>query len=318
LLLVGSICVALASAEIVIRLFVPVRDVGALFTDTDPIMGKRIKKNFHTVRVTPEFTMTFTSNSFGFRGPEAAMLPVRPVVFLGDSFTMGFGVSDGEEYPVLIKEMLDASFGKNAIEIVNTGMGDNGNGRWIKLLRADVERLKPRLVVLQVAANDFNDNVREALFSVLDNGVLVEAPVKVGRARTLERISDAIPGLSSSHFYALVRQVVASLLSRAPAAPAPEGYADRLTVRLIEEAVSICQKREYPIVAVLVGLSGVRLARIQSIFESRQIPVLVAPTKVERPDLHYKIDGHWNAAGHVVIARAVFDRLLTLKLIQGK
>lgn len=36
------------------KLFVPVRDVGALFTVNDPVMGKRIKKNFHTVRVTPD------------------------------------------------------------------------------------------------------------------------------------------------------------------------------------------------------------------------------------------------------------------------
>ena len=327
LLLLSSLCVALVLAEVLTRLFVPVRDVGALFTVNDPVMGKRIKKNFHTVRVTPEFTMTFSSNSLGFRGPEPASPPTDSVLFIGDSFTMGYGVSDGEEYPALIRAKLDATFGKNTVSVVNTGMGNNGNGRWIKLLRAEAAQYNPRLVVLQVSANDFADNVREAYFSLSDSGTLNELPIKVSKARSLEAFVDGITGLSRSHFYSLIRQTLGQLLPDAGAVKTvtkqddavtnqDHDYAYRLTERLITEALLICQEKGYAVFVILVGLEGNSLNRLQTMLQSRQVPAFSAPDKTERPDLYFKIDGHWNAAGHALVARAVFDQLLSLNLIQ--
>lgn len=315
-----SLCVAFALAEVLTRLFVPVRNVGPLFTVSDPVMGKRIKKNFHTLRVTPEFTMTFTSNSLGFRGPEPDSPPTNSILFIGDSFTMGFGVNDGEEFPALIKAKLDAALGKNAVNVVNTGMGNIGNGRWIKFLKGEADQFKPQLVVLQVMTNDFEDNVREDYFSVLDNGTLSELPIKASKVKFLEPFMGDIPGLSNSYFYSLIRQSFATYLSdkgKKDAASPIEGvdYADHLTERLIAEAVSICQNKGYPVFAILVGLEGSRLSHIQAIFHTHQVPTLAIPTKTERPDLYYKIDGHWNAAGHSFVAHAVFDQLLSLKLI---
>ena len=290
---------------------------------------RSIKKNFHTVRVTPEFTMTFTSNSLGFRGPEPVAPSADSILFIGDSFTMGFGVSDGEEFPARIKAMLDAKFGKDAVAVVNAGMGDSGTGRWIKLLKAEVDGFKPRLVVLQVMENDFDDNVKEAYFSVSDSGMLNELPVRISRMKALEPFLDAVPGLSSSHLYGLIRQALARVVSpatpkravpgdAAPQAPAAgAGYADRLTERLVAEAVSICQSKGYPVFALLVGLEGERLGRIEALFRAQRVPLLVAPTKAERPDLYYKIDGHWNAAGHAFVAGAVFEQLQSRNLILG-
>ena len=263
LLALLSVCVSVFIAEVLVRLFVPVRDVGPLFTVNDPVMGKRIKKSFYTVRVTPEFTMTFTSNSLGYRGPEPDSPPTDSVLFLGDSFTMGFGVSDGEEYPALIKTLFDRTFGRNAVSVVNTGMGNNGNGRWIKLLRAEAGKFKPRLVVLQVMANDYDDNVREAYFRIADNGALDELPIQVDAMKELEPLLDAVPGLSSSHLYSLVRQAIAGPHSAAPGGLAPgqapsttdgSDYAERLTERLLAEAVAICRGKGYPVFAILVGL----------------------------------------------------------------
>jgi len=323
-LLLLSLGLAIAIAEVLVRLFVPVRDVGPLFTENDPVMGKRIKKSFHTVRVTPEFTMTFTSNSLGHRGVEPDSPPANSVLFIGDSFTMGFGVSDGQEYPALIKSMFDRAFGKNAVSVVNTGMGNNGNGRWIKLLRTEADQFKPRLVVLQVMANDYEDNVREAYFRVLDNGDLVELPIRNNWARGLEPFLDAIPGLSSSHVYGLIRQAIAGQGFRTAAAAGSGqnaeargslAYADRLTERLIAEAVAICRSKQYPAYAILVGFKGERLSRLQGIFGANRIATFVVPDKTERPDLYFKVDGHWNPSGHAFVARTVFEQLQSLQLI---
>ena len=93
-----STLLTLALCEVVVRIFIPVRNVGPSLTIYDPVYGKRLKKNFTATRTTPEFTMQFTTNSLGFRGPEPEVFPYRPILFLGDSFTAGYGVNDGEEH----------------------------------------------------------------------------------------------------------------------------------------------------------------------------------------------------------------------------
>ena len=322
LLAVASICFALGVAEILTRRFVPLRDVGPLFTVNDALIGKRIKSNFHTVRVTREFTMTFTSNSFGFRGPEPSAASGGAVLFLGDSFTMGYGVNDGEEFPALIKAKLDATLGKGAISVVNAGMGNTGNGRWLKLLKAEAAQFNPRLVVLQVTDNDFEDNVREAYYSISDSGALTELPVRINKLKSLEPLLDAIPGLSHSYLYSLVRQSFAASLGATATAgrqqTTPKGdddYAERLTERLIAQALSICRHQGYAVFAILVELHGERLRRVQAVFDRHRIPTLIVPPKAERAELYYKIDGHWNAAGHAFVADALFGRLRSLRLL---
>ena len=74
-LLLLSTAVSLGLAEIAVRIFVPVRDVGPSFSVHDPFFGKRIKAGFSAERRTPEFRMRLTTNSLGFRGPLVRPLP---------------------------------------------------------------------------------------------------------------------------------------------------------------------------------------------------------------------------------------------------
>ena len=91
--------------------------------------------------------------------------------FIGDSYTMGYGVSDGEEFPELVRRELVAR--RLEIPVFNAGTGDTGNGRWVKFLRNEGGRLNPRLVILQVSENDFADNLKEGLFAIAPSGDLV-------------------------------------------------------------------------------------------------------------------------------------------------
>src|SRR4029077_19339562 len=106
-LAVASAAATLALCELVARLAVTVRNVGPSFTTFDPVYGKRLKRSFACWRITPEFAMHFATNSYGFRGVEPPAPPEHAIVFLGDSFTMGYGVSDGEEFPALIAQAVD-------------------------------------------------------------------------------------------------------------------------------------------------------------------------------------------------------------------
>ena len=311
-----SAAVSICLAEILVRSFVPVRDVGPVFSVHDPVLGKRIKASFTAERITPEFRMRFTTNSLGFRGPEPDGFRLRPILFLGDSFTLGYGVSDGEEYPARVSAELRRRYGKAAPPVVNAGIGNSGNGFWVKLLQREAEAMQPRLVVMQIFENDFADNLDEKLFALEPGGSLRDLPVPApGVMRRMEALIQAVPGLSYSHLVGLLREVRAptfgSQAKSVPEARRQQGLdpSDQLTFRILEEAISICEGRGWKVIGLLVGLSHAHEAAAKELFARRKHPVVLIPAKSERPDLYYKVDGHWHAGGHVFVADRVLEAL---------
>ena len=314
-LALATTALAVGVAEVAVRLWVPVRNVGPSYSTYNPIYGKRLKRNFHAVRYTPEFTNTFTTNSLGFRGPEPKSKPLRPVLFVGDSYTMGYGVSDGEEFPELVRRAFVKMMG--GIPVVNAGTGDNGNGYWVKFLRIEGERLNPRLVILQVSKNDFGDNLKEGLFTITPSGDLVEKPVPPpGWSRVVQEWIEAVPGLAYSYIVGLSRQAIPSPTVRNLGVNAPPAAAkdtkdgtDSLTYRLIVETLDICKQKNWPVLALGVGVEEARLAELRALFQERGISLIVVPPKSVRPDLYYRVDGHWNSRGHQWVATKVLEQL---------
>jgi hypothetical protein len=308
LLLLLSVALSVGFAEMAVRLLVPVRAVGPSFTVADPVLGKRMKASFSAERITPEFTMRLSTNSLGFRGPEPDAPPRRAILFLGDSFTLGYGVNDGEEYPARLGAALGRRYGSAAPPVVNAGIGDAGNGFWVKFLRREAPAMQPQLVAMQLSDTDFADNASEKLFALEAGGVLRERPVPApGAMRKLQPLIGAVPGLPQSHLVGLLRQV------RVPnpawqAALADEGD-DALTLRIVEEAVLICAAHGWSMLAVLVGLPKARERVVADLFARHGVRVVVIPAKSERPDLYYAIDGHWHAAGHAFVAERLLEAL---------
>jgi len=298
LLLVSiGITVALVSAEIGVRLLVPVRTVGPIFSEYHPLYGQSLKKSFVGRRITPEFTMSFSTNSRGFRGPEVGELTSRPILCIGDSFTMGYGVSDGEEFPALLRGMLAERHGSEVIPVVNAGVGAVGNGIWIKFLPREGAELDPRLVILELCGNDVRDNLREGLFRLSDRGMLIEnPPPHPTRERRLQRLLEGVPGFSYSHLAGLMKQVW--YLNVTLKRPVVDGGSRRqgldLTLRIWDEIVRISTDHEWPLLVLLVDVEDAHRDRILGFFSDRGIPVAEAPSKEARPDLYYRIDGHWN------------------------
>ena len=328
-LFILSLIFSLGLSEIFIRLYVPVRNVGPSLSIYDPYYGKRLKKSFQCIRMSPEFVMHFSTNSLGFRGPEPSNFPKRPVLFLGDSFTMGYGVDDGKEFPELVRKFLVKTYGNNFITVVNNGIGDNGNGRWIKFLNKEGQTYNPRMVVIQICSNDLSDNLRERLFHIDHENQLIENtnPPKTLRW-TLQYLAESVPGLDKSYLIHLVRQLDINSLrdgffpqstpSEKSEIPSKmeESEGPKLTLRLLQETVSICKKHNWPLLAITIGFSDMPLdiqVRLVKIFTSNNISVIHIPSKKGRPELYYKVDGHWNEAGHAFVAAQILKELQTKK-----
>lgn len=305
-----SVVVTLLLAEGAIRLFVPVRSVGPVGTEYDPVYGKRLKRSYSCTRSSPEFSYVLSTNSLGFRGPEPSSPPKGAVVFLGDSFTMGSTVNDGEEYPALIRKKLAEAYGPGVVPVLNAGIANTGNGWWVKFLRLEAEEYDPRFIVMQFTVNDFADNVHEKLFKLDESGALIERPVPRQKlAGELEALFERIPLLQYSYLLAVGRQAVAHGIyrSRVRSMHTDPVTQDPLTYRLFEECLRLCAQHGWPVGVLVVKFEPEQLAKMREIAEPYGVPLIVIPTKDKRPDLYWKINGHWNVAGHKWVAERVYQ-----------
>ncbi len=308
--------VAMIFAEVFLRVAGVVRNVGPSYTVYDAHLGKRLKRNFSCLRHTPEFSIQVSTNSLGFRGPEPKGNEEGGIVFIGDSFTMGHGVSDGEEYPALVFRMLSEHLDGGVIPVVNMGMGDNGNGRWIKLLREEVAQFKPRLVVLQVCGNDFRDNTNERLFRLNGNEQLQELPIPARSwKRRVQSMIEFLPGVAYSHVFCLVKQVVsksggggqkASDTHNEQVASDEPTPAEKLTRALIRRSVEICHSQGWPIV-ILVVEDGWNGQTFDFLARDPSLHLVTIPSKKERPDIYFLNDGHWNSTGHEYVGNLMVE-----------
>lgn len=326
-LLGASLGLGLLLAELGVRWFVRARNVGPSFVVYDRDYGRRLKKSASFTSVSHEFRFRVTTNSLGFRDPEWPTPPTGVLLFLGDSFTMGYAVNDGEEFPRLIEAALADRREEERLPVFNAGIGNAGNGHWLKFLRRETPRLEPRTVVFQVAPNDFRDNVRERLFTLSPSGSLQEhmAPPP-GWIWKAQRMAEALPGISYSHLFGLIKRTALRAIRSPPASRLPMStsstdassaqaqakfqQAEMLTFALIHEALDLCKQKDWPAILLNVGIEGSLLDQLQEVCAEFQVPLLDAPRKKQRPDLHYKIDGHWNRLGHRHIAELLLPQVI--------
>lgn len=336
---VGATAASLLAAELFVRLVVDVSVVPFL-RDYDPDLGLRYKKNLTATISYPEFSMQWSTNSRGFRGPEPPASPQGCIVILGDSFSEGWGVNDGEEYASLLRQALDARYGEGVVPVINAAVSASGNGRWIKLLQGDLADYQPRLVLLQACWNDAIDNVREKMFRLVrvrpfpdSLGTTTELVELVGQPKPLRHVIqpllETIPGLQESHLFALIRSMGRDdsgglewhLEVEAPFEKyrqeieeingRPFVYdGDFLVSALVEHSLAICRRRGWPTALMSVRIGGTPFEELQRICERFDTPLLDFRDRAQNPDHYYEIDGHWNAAGHRFVADQVLERLL--------
>lgn len=304
-----------AFGELIVRWFVPLGVVGPSFTEHDPVYGERLKRSFSARRTTPESSYVVRTNSLGFRDPEPGGSLEGAILFLGDSYTMGYGVENDESFPALVRERLRES-GHPDIPVVNAGLGGSGNGWWLPFLERRAPTFDPRAVVLQVADNDFGDNAAERMFALEPGGVLRARPIPPRDfGHRAQVILDAIPGLGYSHLVGLVRVAVENLGGSAasPAATAsPAELEDRkleLTGALLAGAIERARARGWFVLGLLVGMEGERRHTVEAVFDAWAVPWVRVPSKPEAPELYYEIDDHWNRRGHEVAADRLWGTL---------
>ncbi len=113
----------------------------------------------------------YTVNHAGYRGPYVDPAVVKDkfrVVVLGDSYSFGTGVQDGEEYPAIMQAQLGAA----PYAVINLGSPAWTITQQIRRYYELGERYQPNLVILQFFENDPDELLKDQVTS-FENGRFV-------------------------------------------------------------------------------------------------------------------------------------------------
>jgi lysophospholipase L1-like esterase len=311
-LAIGIGCVAgLAAAEVAVRIVEPPPDTPAL-----PLPGSARLYGFQPNSTGLSGGVQFRTNSDGFRGPELTGIDGSRdlvIMVLGDSYAFGYGVEEGESFPALLELELSRAHAATQVRVVNLGIPGYDTSQELATLREWGPRLRPRIVLLQYHLNDLQRHP-EAGSSTAPEPALAQVRRHVHLLRLV------LPWLA-----ALSRQVglnppttataeVAAYVNDEPAWQANR----RALLDLFAAARELDAVPGVLVVPYLVDLSERHPAApayqvVVRFCDSVGVPVVNAfeQFRGERAGRFWisPFDGHPNAAGHVILARAALQLL---------
>ncbi|MBN1586095.1 MAG: SGNH/GDSL hydrolase family protein [Candidatus Omnitrophica bacterium] len=289
-------------------------------------------------------------NQDGFQDQEHSAEPqpgVKRVAFLGDSFTMGYGVLEEERFTDRIQRSLGPDW-----EVLNFGMWGYSTDQSLLSLREKVLRYQPDYVILCFFSNDILGN----LLSAQENGLYLKPRFAFSKGNELvlknvpvpsNRTPSALWNLGLSRWHALGTRLrlgkkvfERGWMSCFDLDFLETGHYD-MTLRLLQEMAqntralgirlgivvipSLEQALEEPTKALLslqLDIPASRLAlslpsrAVLSAGEATQTPVLdLLPffqAQRNPQDLYLREDPHWNARGHGLAAGQISAFLLQI------
>ena len=337
LLVLFGIGVAVAFAEVALRVTDRIPDVNNplySFHDSDPGLGWRGKANARLRFRRPDFDVVIAHDADGWRLPDPARpeRPLRRVLVLGDSFTWGWGVNQGEVFTDHLQRRLGPE-----VAVYNRGVNGFGTSQEYLLMKRELEAGQFDAVVVMFFQNDMTDDIagkngRRPIFD-LDGDRLVP------RNQPARRLLNPFERFLKDHSraYQLIDFQVGRVM-RALFQDDEDGWQntdDGTHVDYHEVAGAVVTQRILSAMHRLASEHGARLivvylphrseiegdrgrnaniraahALVQDFAASERVALvdLTAPFRehIARGDaLIYPHDEHWSPAGHAVAAEAL-------------
>ena len=289
----------------------------------------------------------------------AAEVPMTPpphqvrIAVLGDNATFGWGSEDDQTYPAALERNVNGT-GRARVNVLNAGVIGSGTAEQALWYDLWVKQFNPAVVVLTVAWNDVDDDMRGALFEERD-GTVRPRPLDVlerglRTVRLIRALANGTPGFSwlsqHSQLLSLVRQAPTGILltsharsvagrsdgpSRHPSLEPHELSHLRGTIRWLRGRLA--PSTRFAVVFLpSAELFSARPGALEVLTKSKQVvdaleqaaaadhfDFLSLQPEVEkhpRPErLYFARDPHPNAAGNEAIAAAVARFLVDRHLV---
>jgi len=201
----------------------------------------------------------YTTNANEHRGvavPLSEAEDTPNIVVLGDSYSFGAGVDDGQEYPAVLERALQGN-----ARVINLGVGGWGLTQEIRRYHDFGVRYDPRIVILQFSANDPQDDlkcpvteIREGRFAFHDD---TESLYRIKRYLSRSFVQKSqLYNLIRDRLYRLMEaRIVSANRRRLEASPAGEGGSPEsaLYARLLQAFVSDLHARGVSVIFLSVN-----------------------------------------------------------------
>jgi hypothetical protein len=340
--------VALIALEIAVRIVSPQKQFTCTVNVWDRVVGtKQVPGAKGFVRV-PEYAIDLVINSKGLRDREFAYekpAGTSRILVLGDSFTCGYGVDADETYAKVLERLLGAGGASIASagaagaagskwEVINAGVGSTGTAHQLAFFETEGYKYGPDIVVLGFFQNDFTDNLASGLYTV-EAGRLVKHDARTTIWRRIQGIVCHVPGyntfFASSHLLNFAKVRVArrhyQQLGTRYDQPGGQLGADterqaqalEITKALISALRDTCARHQSRLVVLLIpkidyGEWPERTLALMEHMRAEGIAYIDLAAAFRAEDaagtvVSYPADHHWNAAGHDLAARMLYEFL---------
>jgi hypothetical protein len=257
-----------------------------------------------------EFSNEYRINSLGVRDEEQSLMAPE-IVFLGDSFTLGWGVDQGKTFIKLLGE-------KTNLKTLNTSVPSYGTVREMIMLRK-VDRSQLKCLILQYCGDDYDEN---RLYFINGNRP------QILRAETFQRMTRQ-HSESSKHYFPgkYIQLKIKKKFNEWKAQPVKT--ADTHPLSEVDLFIHVLKQNEdllahLPMIVFEMNginqtneftkaLRKIAVEPAQPAF-IRNMTILDLSQYLE--DKHFFVlDGHLNNAGHAVVADILYEAVLRMSIL---
>ncbi len=244
-------------------------------------------------RMTRRRTFTVTTNSQGLRSPEIAKTKSGPrILCIGDSVTMGWGVSDDQTYPATLAKLSKA-------EVINAGMPAMKPSTIAGWLRQHASSIQPDILVLAVRPNHAMPDPWQDYENMLRGAIHAVSPAKILLVLTPISTFDPLGSRVKATEAERINRLASGSVQVLDLADALHDERSRLTMK-IEGAHQIMQMMP----------EGTVIAQGESKGDAL-LPAIIAAFEEDHQlqETHFFDGGHPDQAGYAIFAERVHEQL---------
>ncbi len=220
LIIIAITLVMLALIELALRIFFPqFKHVGHTITslafeyNQDYLVA--LKPNIEKVFVRDARdgggTVSWKTNSLGFRGDEIGEKNALRVIVYGDSNVHARFSPEPETYPAVLQQLIGKQI--KGVQVINAGMTGSGPDQSLLRLREHFVKVRPDVVIFHIYAdNDYGDIIKNRLFELSAQGELVKTSFPVTVDSKLDPVKLAFNNLLNQlYLYGALNSLLADI-----------------------------------------------------------------------------------------------------------